>query len=167
VSTPEDAIRLLGRLDEADRRWLLERLPESARARLAEHIESDAALPNVIPEPALDRSEEFDWRRSIAQLSVANAASMVNTLAAEPAWIVDAVLNAADWPWRREVQKNLPPALRAEITSLEREPARLALPAVRVLVRELALRAQDWPPAQPAPSGLRGIFARLRGEAST
>jgi hypothetical protein len=174
MSTPEQALHLLGSLGAEDRRWILERLPVAARARLSEHVDEMregphagfgpvfAATPN---EPALGAEvrEDFEWRRCVAQLAAASPAVLVRALQSEPAWLVDALLNAANWPWSREVRKSFPAALRAELAMLEREGRRLGTPATRVLVRELADRSLEWPAAPPPSSGWRAVVERLRG----
>jgi hypothetical protein len=169
-----DAVRLLGSLGATDRRWILDRLPASARARLAEQV--DAARDEASAAPAMmameplhaheslpDVEDDFEWRRCVARLSAANPATLAQVLQSEPAWLIDALLHAADWPWREPFRKSLPAAVRAELTALERSGARLGAPATQTLVRELAARAADWPLAPPPPSGLRGILKRLRG----
>jgi hypothetical protein len=164
VSTPETALRLLGELGVEDRRWILERLPLAARARLAEHVDEMHEVESSREPPSFDRpvNDDFEWDRSVAQLSCANSDSLLQTLQSEPAWIIDAVLRAASWPWVDEVRKGLPASLRADLAMMAREGVHLGRPAVRALVRELAVRAQSWPPAPPAPTGLRALVSRFR-----
>jgi hypothetical protein len=151
VSTPETAIRLLGGLGADDRRWILERLPVAARARLADHVEP----------PREVATEDFEWSSAVAQLSVANPRSLVQALQTEPAWLLNAVLRAAHWPWAGEIRKALPISVRADLAAVEREGAQLGRAATVVLVCELANRSRDWPPAQPRRTGLRALIGRL------
>jgi hypothetical protein len=151
VSAPETAIRLLGELGADDRRWILERLPIAARARLADHVD----LPH---EPG----EDYEWTRAVAQLSNANPGSLVEALQVEPAWLVDAVLRAARWPWAGEVRKALPASLRADLMTVAREGAGLGRAPSGVLLRELANRSREWPEAPPRRVGLRALLGRLR-----
>jgi len=167
VSTPETALRLLGDLGVEDRRWILERLPIAARARLAEHVDEMREVEPSRETPSFDlpADEDFEWDRAVAQLSAANRDSLVQALQSEPAWIVDALLRAARWPWAEEVRKALPASLRADLVAMSREGTGLSRPATRSLVGELARRAQSWPPAPPAPTGLNAFIGRFRRSA--
>lgn len=152
MSTPETAIRLLGELGADDRRWILEHLPVAARARLAEHVD-----------PPREADEDYEWSRAVAQLSAANPESLAQALQVEPAWLVEAVLHAAQWPWASEVRKALPASLRADLITVGREGARLGRVPTGVLVRELANRSRDWPAPPPPRSRLRTFIDLLRG----
>jgi hypothetical protein len=164
VSTPETALRLLGNLGVEDRRWILERLPLAARARLAEHVDEMRDVEPSREPPSFDLpvNDDFEWDRSVARLSGANRNSLVQALQSEPAWIVDAVLRAASWPWADEVRKSLPASMRADLATMARGDVHLGRPAVCVLVRELAARAQSWPAPLPELTGLRALVSRFR-----
>jgi len=71
----EEALLLLGRLEESDRRWILEHLPAAARARLADGLA--LAIHGLAWPPAL--------RRGIG----------LEVLSAEPAWPGACRLSAA------------------------------------------------------------------------
>jgi hypothetical protein len=155
VSATEQVVELLGSLGESDRRWILDHLPPAARARLADHVdESDAAHSGT--------SQEFEWSSLVAMLADVNVQALTRALEHEPAWLVSAVLNAAEWPWRHEVLRGLPPSLRAELASLDRLGSPLARPATEFVLRELAARARDWPRAPARRTGLRALLSRLR-----
>ncbi|MEJ1964222.1 MAG: hypothetical protein WDO56_22825 [Gammaproteobacteria bacterium] len=173
MSAPEVAVRLLGELGADDRRWILEHLPIDARARLADHVDNlretgaSGSIGSVVPsrdEPMLEAEvgEDFEWGRSIARLASANSASLIQTLQSEPAWLVEALLSAAEWPWISEVKSRLPAGLRADIATLQRQGPKLGSPATRALVHELARRSREWPSAPLAPSGWRAFANRLR-----
>jgi hypothetical protein len=115
----EDALLLLGRLDESDRRWILEHLPPAAKARLAGTVGSDDLN---------------------SRLAMADAEHLVEILHAEPAWLVHAVMSAAEWPWKAEVIERLPATLRMEAASLARRGVTLAKPAVELLLRTVSER---------------------------
>jgi hypothetical protein len=155
VSTPEAAIRLLGEIGAEDRRWILERLPVAARARLADQVD-----------PPQETGEDYEWTRAVAQLSAADPQSLVEALQVEPAWLIDAVLHAARWPWANQVRKGLPPSLRANLATVACEGARLGRAPTRVLIRELATRSREWTEAPPPRSGLGALISRLGGRSS-
>jgi hypothetical protein len=149
VSTAEQVVQLLGGLGESDRRWILDNLPPAARARLAEHVDESS------------ESSDLEWGSVIARLADANAQALSRALEREPAWLVSAVLHAADWPWRHEVLRALPPSLRVELGRLDRIGGTLARPATEFVLRELAARARDWPLTTMQRSRLRGFLTRL------
>jgi hypothetical protein len=155
VSGTEQVVELLGSLGESDRRWILDHLPPNARARLVDHVDEAHDADS-------SASSEFEWSSVVARLTDVNAEALTHALEHEPAWLVSAVLNAADWPWRHEVLRALPPSLRAELGSLDRIGSVLARPATEFVLRELAARARDWPPPPARRSGLRALLSRLR-----
>jgi hypothetical protein len=164
MRTTEDAVRMLGGLSEEDRRWILEKLPVAARMRLADAADDPQVDEITSREPVLGSvpMEDFEWDRNVAELSAANPSSLAQTLHGEPAWIVDAVLHAANWPWNHVVRKSLPVGMRAELAAIDRSGVRLAKPATQVLLRELAQRSRDWPPAPARATGLKAVLSRLR-----
>jgi len=125
----EHALLLLGRLDESDRRWILEHLPAAAKARLVNGAGHD------------------DLGSPVAR---AGADRIVEILHAEPAWLIHAVLSAKDWPWKAEVLERLPATLRLDVASLARRGVVLAKPAVEFLVRTLSERIGE-PKARELP----------------
>jgi hypothetical protein len=118
----EDALLLLGRLDESDRRWILERLPAAAKARLANSVGSN------------DLS---------SRLAMAEADRLVEILHTEPAWLIHAVLSAGEWPWKAEVIERLPATVRMEVASLARRGVTLAKPAIEFLLRAVSDRVDE------------------------
>jgi hypothetical protein len=117
----EEALLLLGRLEESDRRWILEHLPAAARARLADGVGA---------------------RDPRARLAAYDAGSAIEVLSAEPAWLVHAVLSAGHWPWKTEVIERLPATVRMEINGMTRRGVTLAQPAVEFLLSALCERLQ-------------------------
>jgi hypothetical protein len=96
VSATEQVVELLGSLGESDRRWILDHLPPDARARLVDHVDEAHDADS-------GASPEFEWTSVVARLTDVNAEALTRALEHEPAWLVSAVLNAADWPWRHDV----------------------------------------------------------------
>ena len=94
----EAALQLLGGLGEDDRRWILEQLPAAAKARL---------LGAVGPETREDR------------LFNADPGAILEVLQTEPAWLVNAVLSAREWPWEAEVTRRLPGGMRGEVAGMK------------------------------------------------
>jgi hypothetical protein len=119
----EEALALLGRLEESDRRWILDHLPATAKARLAEGVGAGRA----------------PW----ARLAARDAASVAEVLNAEPAWLVHAVLAAGHWPWKAEVVERLPATVRMEVNGMSRRGVTLAHPAVEFLLRSMSERLEQ------------------------
>jgi hypothetical protein len=117
----EEALLLLGRLEESDRRWILEHLPAAAKARLADGVGA---------------------RDPRARLAAYDAGSVTEVLSAEPAWLVHAVLSAGHWPWKTEVIERLPATLRMEINGMARRGVTLAQPAMEFLLRAICERLE-------------------------
>ena len=146
-------------LSDADRQWMLERLPQAGRELLdpllAELRElgiprdagaaSPAGMPAriapavVAPEPSLS---DADW---LAQLP---AATIVAGLAGETPQVVAALLACRAWPWADPVAAAFSVAVPA------------AMPAPRlleVLSRELARRLRAGEQAEAMTSGIRAV----------
>lgn len=149
MSATEQVVQLLGSLEARDRRWILQNLPPDVRARLVAHVDESTD------------SAELEWSSVITRLADVDAQALTHALEREPAWLVSAILGAANWSWRSEVLRALPPALRAELSSLDRIGSTLARPATEFVLRELAMRAQDWPSAPARRSGLRALLGRF------
>jgi hypothetical protein len=112
----ETALTLLGALQEADRRWILEHLPPAAQARLI----GSAGSP----------------------LDACDANDMIDVLSDEPAWLIHAVLSAGDWRWKAELMGRLPATMQMQINALARAGVSLARPAVEFLLRSLSERLE-------------------------
>jgi hypothetical protein len=115
----EEALALLGRLDESDRRWILEHLPPAAKARLASYVGGND---------------------STSRLAAAEAGRLVEILRTEPAWLIHAVLSERDWPWQAEVLESLPATVRLEVVDLGRRGVTLAKSAADYLLRAVCER---------------------------
>jgi hypothetical protein len=122
LQSVEDALLLIARLDESDRRWILEHLPPAAKARLANSAGSN------------DLS---------SRLAMADADRLVAILHTEPAWLIHAVLSAGAWPWKAQVIERLPAPARLEVTGLARRGITLPKPAVEFLLRAVSNRIDD------------------------
>lgn len=107
-ATDKRAALELHNLAPQDREWVLGRLPDAERARLAPLLAEldgmdirfdldSAALPpaesSEVPAPA------HGGRSAQLEIRAAAAADVVRVLAGEPAWLVRAVLALEAWPW--------------------------------------------------------------------
>lgn len=123
LRSAENVLQIMGHLCPEDRRWLLDHLPPEAKSRLAEL---------TIGRPRAGHAT--------AILGATSAARIVESLHAEPAWLVHSVVFASDWPWRKKVLEKLPAVLRLEVDRLARAGARLAPAAGEFLLHALAQR---------------------------
>jgi hypothetical protein len=132
LGSAEEVLQTIGRLNPEDRRWILSNLPPPARARLA-------ALTAARPR-AGDAASTESVAEAVVTLNTAGAARVVEFLYTEPAWLVQSVVFARDWPWRKNVLQRLPATLRLEVARLQRSGAKLAPAAGQFLLRSLAQR---------------------------
>lgn len=122
----EKALALLGSLEEADRRWILEHLPDAAKARLVAGV---------------------GGRDGGSRLAEYEAARVAEVLSTEPAWLVHAVLSTGHGPWKAEVLQGLPATLRMEVNAVARHAVTLARPAIEFLLQSMLERLQTPPAA--------------------
>jgi hypothetical protein len=164
MSQPDDIVELLGALTESDRRWIVERLPSAARAQLAKRI---AAAPESTSQPPATEkraapADTDDLEQCAARVSAATPSAMSRVLREEPTWLIRAVLQLRDWPWRNVFLQSLPATKKVYVThALGDEPA-LGRAAQSWLLHELATRLL----ALPAESGPDMRFATLLARAT-
>jgi hypothetical protein len=142
----------LASLGDADRAWMLERLPEPQRARIA---------------PLLDELREmhvpFDREllKQVAQESPdpTDTGALLPVLEQEPDWLIALILRARAWPWRAEFLQRI--GVERQISIQRALPGRLELrpKLVAALLAALETRAReqpgerwDAPQAAPKPS---------------
>lgn len=148
IASVEDALRVLARLEDADRRWILERLPPEARARLVREL-------------------PLSTEDLITPLAGADPGVLLDVLQAEPVWVVQGVLAAADWPWRKEFLRRAPATLRIEIAHLARSGFALAGPATRVLLQTLSKRLGTIEHTPRPRLGFESLLERFTGKGSS
>jgi hypothetical protein len=138
LTSAEEALRVLGRLAESDRRWILERLPAAARSQLSGVAENGAAgaPSDAVTRGAAAVNDGSD--DAVERLSTASVGRLVEILHTEPDWLVHAVLAARDWRWRKEVLQRLPASLRLDVARMQRSGVTLAGPATNLLLRMLS-----------------------------
>ena len=113
MNTASEVLAKLGALTEADRTWILAQLPAAAKARLL----ADPAMLETLPVvPDLTESEEHSVHRALAK---AESARVLRVLEQEPTWLIVAVLQVRDWPWRTEVLQALSEPQRMEVVRLQ------------------------------------------------
>lgn len=171
-ATDKRAALELHNLAPRDREWVLGRLPDAERARLAPllaeldgmHIRFDldsAALPLAAVSESPEAPAPASGGRSPQQeIRAAAAKDVARVLAAEPAWLVRAVLTVEAWPWLAPVCAALQQqgVLRQQAPRLS---GAVPLPAAQAaaLLALLAERLRD----AAAAHGLNGHGGHMSG----
>jgi hypothetical protein len=154
---PERLLSRIAALHPKDRQWLLENVPAEIHARLIAAIESRSrSLPEA---PA--NAEPHDPREVIAVVAPSAIASV---LTHEPSWVIAAVLQSKDWPWRAEVLKLLPAWQRPTPALDKGAPALKPAFAAALLERLAAALPEAAVVAEPAPRApFEDLVKRLGG----
>ncbi len=160
------AALLLHTLVETDRRWMLARLPASARSE-AEHLLAELATLGVPTDPRLlDQVLTGSARAPVPaasprqRLDTATAVEVADLLQGEPDALVARLLRAGDWPWRNGVLERLGPTRRRRIEELRAGMAVASGAVSELLVEALAVRLerQGRRAAAASARGARGLF---------
>ncbi|NHZ89943.1 hypothetical protein F2P45_13105 [Massilia sp. CCM 8733] len=151
---------LLHGLGQADQRWILSQLGEQDRRILAGHLAELKEL-GIPADPSIAR--QAGGARAVADqgpLHKASAATMLQVLADEPAWLVRQVLGLSDWPWRQAYLEAHPEQQRARLGGDAGTP--LHPQAAQRLMERLAERAGQHAASPATPASAPGPLARLR-----
>ena len=132
------ALRLAGLADE-DRAWILERLPEASRLRVADLLAELRKKGVAFDEQLLAELEPPRPEERRAGLGTASAREVLDALEGEPDWIVASLLRSGPWPWRGELLRLVPAERAARIEAASRA---LAAPAARAVEALLAAAEQ-------------------------
>jgi hypothetical protein len=151
-----DTLQRLHALGAEDRRWILSKLPASAKSLLlaaasGKRPQIEPAPPAVTDTPTLPRDLEA--------LQVAAA------LKEEPAWLAAAVLEGAAESWVAEVVQKLPAVLRSNIAHVRRAGCTLTPSARQTLIGLMLAKIGQATP-RPAQSGFQVLLERLSASRS-
>jgi hypothetical protein len=127
--TLTDVYRDLRKLAPADRAWILERLSSSAKIKLARGLGGDGPL-----------YEPTAMAKSMRQLDALSPAEVIDALHGEPSWIAWAIWRAAAWSWAGKVLRGLPPNVRYDLQTWQRQRSEVSPAITQFLVRALADR---------------------------
>jgi hypothetical protein len=127
--TLTDIYRDLRKLAPADRAWILERLSSSAKMKLARGLGADGPL-----------YEPTATAKSMRQLDALSPAEVLDALQGEPSWIVWAIWRAAGWSWAHKVLRGLPPNVRYDLQTWQRQRSEVSPAITQFLVHALARR---------------------------
>jgi len=165
------AALLLSSLREEDRAWLLARVDDSQRTRLAPLLSEVRGLgvsvdPRTLRELAQsdgDAQEPEADDSASASITSASASAVLEALGGEPDWLIAIVLRARPWPWREALLNLLGTERRSSIqkalpSGVEVQP-RVIETLVAAIEARLDERAAGWWRDSKAPRGA----ARLRG----
>jgi hypothetical protein len=137
----DQTVALLGRLAHADRDWILERLPYAAKADLARRLNcaDSVETASFTPPPAVAKTNDPTalYRK---QLACAEVDKIAELLRGEPPWLIHALLQTAERPWRDALLQLLPASVRAEVLQAGQSGAVLSQPAIECLLRTAAER---------------------------
>jgi hypothetical protein len=143
VSAATEVIERLAVLSRRDRDWILRNLSEAARNQLRMRAADERANGDG---PAADSSGVADRPAAGAAVPAAEASErqleslagdrVTRALAAEPPWLLAAVLGLRSWPWEAAALARTSAATRVEIGRL-----RLGAPRVSPALRELLMQS--------------------------
>ena len=157
-STRQVALILHG-LAEADRAWLLGRLPP-AQVSMLEPLLAELRELGIPADPALaTHTHDAEMHRLTQTIRACSLSQLQSALADEPHGVIAAVLVADNWPWQDVFLAAQEPAKARAIKDLMRSnPGGATLH--RALLRELAQRLAGMPPAPVAPVSRWARFVR-------
>ena len=148
MKTRADVVALLGTLCDADRAWIVGKLPSHAKSRLlAAGSDLSSATPastahasatSASKQPAVPANREL-----YDVLVRTDPQSVINVLRNEPAWLIAAVLSAQEWPWHSDLLMALAPSVRSDVTCIQKIGTTFAAPLIDSLVRLVASRASS------------------------
>lgn len=127
--TLTDICRDLRKLAPADRAWILERLSSSAKMKLARGLGANGPL-----------YEPTATAKSMRQLDALSPPEVLDALQGEPSWLVWAIWRAAAWSWAGKVLRGLPPNVRYDLQTWQRQRSEVSPAITEFLVRALAQR---------------------------
>lgn len=108
-----DIVKQLAGLNEADRRWVIDRLSLQARRRL---LHADASHPAAASSSQHDENHAAATPGSAADvLNSVDARLVADVLKSEPAWLIAAVLRSRSWSWHAPFLTALPEHLRGAV----------------------------------------------------
>lgn len=164
MNTELDVLARLGELNEADRSWILSKLPAHSRKKLLAAVTNEPAEPNA---PSLretkaaparltssDDAEEFSIVRR------ADPSTLADVLRNEPAYIVAALISAHRWPWRDALIQAMPHFQRAEIVNLS-EKIQLTSEMCASIVKLAAKRLSRVEPSPQPRSRFEMLVERI------
>jgi hypothetical protein len=135
------ALRLAEATD-ADREWLLARLPESDRgilSQLVRRIVGGGAEHDGPSETAAAQDVLSDAERC---LMGANVEQMTRVLESEPDWAVAVLMSRKRWRWGRGVLSRMPDAQARRVSALTRKAVEVTRPrAAEAIVEAFAKKA--------------------------
>lgn len=127
-SSVEAILKKLESLSRQDRRWVIERLPDSVKsALLSGQYGND---PSVRVDPIL----RVPMASSLAGYS---PLAVAQVLAGEQGWLIEVLLRDGQAAWRKQVLFHLPAASRSSATALLHAPARVSTPVLESLCKSV------------------------------
>jgi hypothetical protein len=90
---------------------------------------------------------------------------MLSVLHDEPGWLVKAVLQLRDWPWRKMFVQSLPSGMRIDVAGVSANEPPLEGSARSRLLRELSGRLAALPPESRPDSRFAALLARATRKA--
>jgi hypothetical protein len=167
---------LLHELDEEDRQWLVEQIPNADRSILKEllgelqslRIPTDGNLLERVKAMRVDESKNAPAQPAAPGDTIRHASVqlMSDLLEREPVWLLAVILGIEGWPWREQFLTQLEPMRRDAVRAAMREATAPRLKAV--LIEELETRLAQWrsqaATRRLSPSaGRHGLPALLHG----
>jgi len=169
MSSPRQVALMLHGLADADRAWLLGRLPpaqvevlEPLLVELRElGIPADPALTAQALEP-IAAQDDSEMRGIMQTIAASTLPQLQLALADEPQGVIAAILTAGNWPWQEAFLAAQEPAKVRSIKELMRSP--LGGPALhRCLLAALSQRLGGMPAALPVSAPGWARFAQRLG----
>ena len=168
MNTEFDVLARLGELSEADRSWILSKLPANSRKRLlALGPKENEARPQALLQTgdATSLSDVCEDVEEIRVLRRAESSVLVEFLRNQPAYLVAGLLLSHNWSWRDELLQALPHLQRAEIANLL-DTMRLTPEMSTSLVKLAARRLGQISPTTQTRSRFESLVQRIAASRS-
>jgi hypothetical protein len=146
MKTRDSILQKLGRLGAADRQWIVDRLSPITRAALLGANQIPPAANRPLGDSSIGASSANVGAQTSTQherLARASARSIVALMANEPAWVLHALLQASNWPWRDQVLELSSVTVRNDVARLDTGGVRYAKTLIDTLIQETAPLIDD------------------------
>lgn len=152
-------------LSEPDRRWVLGKLRDADRARLAQLVEELQKL-GIPPDPSLlaDAQKRLPDAPAPSRIREASAARMFAILGREPAGLIAAVLRIEPWPWQAALLARLDRPLRERVAAALRSETRITERFAGTLRSCIEARLSERPSAEPKAMRRLAVWAHRNAD---